>query len=256
MNKAAVVLALVLPAGWLRAENPQPGRNAVVVRGQRQDVYYYPAAGKAKGKVLFAPGDGGWRGFAVAIAQTIAGWGYDVYGLDTKRYLESFTGRSTLKESEVMRDFRQMAEWALGGANERVLLAGWSEGAGLALLGAAGPDGTKPFSGLIAIGLPEAGVLGWRWTDNVTYVTRTEPNEPHFSTAQHLPKVAPLPLAVIQSSGDEYTALETVRRLFAGAREPKKLVLVEARNHRFDGNREEFFRALRQSFEWISQATR
>ena len=36
-------------------------------------------------------------------------WGYDVYGLDTKTYLTSFTGKTTLKETEVAADFHQLA---------------------------------------------------------------------------------------------------------------------------------------------------
>jgi len=41
--------------------------------------------------VIFLPGDGGWRGTAVAMGRTIASWGYDVYGFDTKKYLAAFT---------------------------------------------------------------------------------------------------------------------------------------------------------------------
>src|SRR6185295_8774725 len=76
-----------------------PGRNSAWVRSQAQDIYFYPAQGALRGSVLFVPGDGGWRGFAIDIAQVIAQGGYDVYGLDTKRYLESFTGRTALRET-------------------------------------------------------------------------------------------------------------------------------------------------------------
>ena len=38
-----------------------PGKNVVTVRGQKQEIYYYPAtSAKLNRKVLFAPGDGGW----------------------------------------------------------------------------------------------------------------------------------------------------------------------------------------------------
>ncbi|MBS1808036.1 MAG: hypothetical protein JST84_07585 [Acidobacteria bacterium] len=38
------------------------GRNAVTIRGQQQDVYFYPVTGaKLNRKVLFTPGDGCWR---------------------------------------------------------------------------------------------------------------------------------------------------------------------------------------------------
>lgn len=253
---SCILLLAGLP---LWAEAPVAGKNAVTVRGQPQDLYYFPAQSDSKppkGRILFAPGDGGWRGFAITIAQTAAAWGYDVYGIDTRRYLMSFTGKTTLQETEVMSDFRQVAEWITRGTAGKVTLVGWSEGAGLVLLPAASPERSKAFSGVVMVGLPESAVLGWRWTDDLTYLTKREPNEPHFSTALHLPRVAPLPLAVIQSAGDEYTPLETVKKLFAAAREPKKFSLVQARNHRFDGNREGFFRVLREGIEWINQGGR
>src|SRR4051794_10620870 len=49
------------------------GENAVTVRGKKQEVYFYPAAEpRLNRSVLFVPGDGGWRGNAVTIGQTMA----------------------------------------------------------------------------------------------------------------------------------------------------------------------------------------
>src|SRR5206468_4390592 len=131
------------------APSHTPGRNSVWLRGQAQDVYFYPAQNAAHRPVLFVPGDGGWRGFAIDLAQVMAQAGYDVYGLDTKRYLESFTGKRALQETDVMNDFREIAMWIAQGQDARVSLVGWSEGAGLCLLGAASPEGKSLFSGLI-----------------------------------------------------------------------------------------------------------
>ncbi len=248
---AAGVLA-GLSTGW--AQPLSPGKNAVTVRGQRQDVYFYPApAGGSKGTVLFAPGDGGWRGFGITMAETIAGWGYNVYGLDTKRYLESFTtSKSKLTEPDVMADFRVIAGRVARGPSDKVILAGWSEGAGLMLLAAAAGD-KKLYRGVVAIGLPQSSVLGWRWADNVTYVTKQEPKEPHFPSMPYLPKVASLPLFLIASTRDEYTSSAVTKNMFAAAGEPKKIAWVEADDHRFTGNRDAFFRTLREALEWTSQ---
>jgi hypothetical protein len=49
----------------------KPGENSVAIRGRRQKIYFYPGAGAAPHhKILFAPGDGGHRGFAIKIAET------------------------------------------------------------------------------------------------------------------------------------------------------------------------------------------
>ena len=236
---------------------PAPGKNSFVLRGQSQDIYYFSGAQggrSARGKVLYAPGDGGWRGFAITMAKTMAGWGYDVYGLDTKRYLESFTGATTLKETEVMADFRSLAQWA--GKDGCVHLVGWSEGAGLTVLAAASEDNRRTFCGVAVISLSEEPVLGWRMIDNLTWITKKRPNEPFFKSVEYLPKISPLGLVMIHSTQDEYTPQQLARKMFAAAKEPKRLSLVPAQNHRFDGGQDQFFRALREGLEWMDRQKR
>lgn len=228
------------------------GKIAVTVRGQPQEVYYYPATGpKLNRKVLFAPGDGGWRGWAITLAQQLASWGYDVYGLDTKTYLTSFTGQTRLRETDVMNDFRQVTQWITKGANERVTLLGWSEGAGLSVLAAANGENKRLFNGLITLGLGDDNVLGWTWRDNLTYITKAKPNEPVFHAKEYLPQVAPLPYLMLQSSKDEFVPFDEAKLLATAAREPKRISVIQANNHRFEGNVNEFYRQLREGLQWM-----
>lgn len=248
-----VICAVILSVGnWLQAQVPQPGKNKLSIRGQQQEIYFYPAAGPGPHhKVLFAPGDGGWRGFAVTIAEQMAATGYDVYGLDTRHYLQSFTGTTVLTTSEVASDFAQMAQWLRQGGSEPVLLAGWSEGAGLGLAAVAEPGNRTVFAGLVAVGAVEYNILGWRWSDMAAQLTRKLPHEPTFKSADVIAKVSPLPLFMIASTGDEYIAPDIARRLFAMAGEPKRLFVINARDHKFSGSTEEFFRTLREGLNWI-----
>ncbi len=250
-------ILLMLAAAGAAAPPPAPGKNGFLLGGQRQDIYVYPSAAGAhdsKGAVLFAPGDGGWRGFAITIAKTMAGWGYDVYGLDTKRYLESFTGQTHLAEADVISDFRAMAQWVRPSGG--VLLAGWSEGAGLGLLAAAGPENRNLWRGFVAIGLPEASFLGWRSIDDLTYITKKDPNEPRFVSLPWLPKLAPVPFAMIHSDHDDFTSVAAAEKMFAAAAGPKKWWLISARNHRFDGGTERFFDALQGALAWLDSPTK
>jgi fermentation-respiration switch protein FrsA (DUF1100 family) len=248
-------LAAALLVAPLCGQAPGAGRNTVALRGQPQDLYCYPAqglTGRPLGKVLFLPGDGGWRGFAIDMAQTAASFGYDVCGWDTKRYLTGFTsGQTTLKATDVAGDARVIARWMTRGGSEAVTLAGWSEGAGLGLLAVAADENKKTFSGLVAIGLPDYAFLGWRWADNLTYLSKKDPTEPRFDTLPYMGKVAPRPLAMIHSSQDEYVSPEAAKKLYEAAAQPKRFFLIQARNHRYDGNREDFFRALREALQWI-----
>jgi fermentation-respiration switch protein FrsA (DUF1100 family) len=251
-----LVLTTLLLAVSTQVRAANPTKLAVDIRGQSQEVYFYPSTARpAAGRILFAPGDGGWRGFALTVAATASSWGYDVYGLDTKRYLESFTtSKSALRPEEIMADMRMLAEKLRRSSGDKIIFAGWSEGAGLAVLAGGPEENKRTFSGIVAIGLTESTVLGWRWTDNVTYVTKRAPYEPAVPTASYLAKVAPLPFLQIHSSGDEYTAVPLARKLFEAAREPKRFSLVQAQDHHFDGNQGEFFRVLREGLNWMKGA--
>ena len=254
LNAWILGVLLVLPSMPPMPQGRTEGRNQITVRARMQDVYFFQGTGAPDTcrSVLFLPGDGGWRGFAIVIAQTLASWGYDVYAWDTKQYLESFTGKTPLTEMEVMSDFRQVAEWIRRGCREPITLVGWSEGAGLCLLAAASEQNKSVLNGLVALGLTEENTLGWRWADYLSYLTNREPSEPSFKSMLYMAQVTPLPIWMLQSSGDQYVSVDASNRLFAAAREPKRYYLINASNHRFDGNHTELFRLMKEALESIS----
>ncbi|MCC6362282.1 MAG: alpha/beta hydrolase [Bryobacterales bacterium] len=236
------------------AQAPRVEKRQVEIRGKAVDLYLVsaPPSTSKRPVVLFAPGDGGWRGAAIDFARQIASWGYDVIGLDTRQYLSTFTGETTLTETDIIGDIGRIARSLAPGRS--VTLAGWSAGAGLMVLAASGEK--QLYHGVVTMGLADTNVMGWRLKDNLSYLTGRLPDEPTFSGLRHIPRVAPLPLAMIQSSRDEYVPVEEARRLFAAAGEPKRFVLVEAKNHRFEGNQPEFFRQLRAMIEWVNTTER
>lgn len=243
------------PKAFAQSPMPEikPGKNSVAIRGQRQKLYFYPGAGAAPHhKILFAPGDGGHRGFAIKIAENLARMGYDVYALDTKHYLSSFTGKTHLTDSDVIADWRRLADCVTGDEDEKITLVGWSTGAGLATLAGADANKTR-YDGLIAISLGKTNILGWRWADNFTYLTGKTPNEPTFQTDEYLPKIAPLPVFVIQSSNDQFIPNEEAEALFVTTKRPKHFALIHANNHSFESNRDGFFAALQQGMRWIKR---
>jgi uncharacterized protein len=250
---------LLAAAGGLAAtEAPREGRNEVALRGHVVEVYYQRESPSAPpgAKVLFAPGDGGWRGAAVAMGAAMASWGHDVFGLDTKIYLESFTGKAPLQERDVAGDLCLLAEWAAPQPAERIILVGWSEGAGLVVLAAAASQYQSKYLGAVTMGLSDRNVIGWRWSDDLTYLTKRPPNEPTFSSLALLPRIAPVPIVMLQSSNDEYVSAGESRKLFDAAGEPKRYFLIQAENHRFDGNLQEFYRRLQEALQWVEQVPR
>jgi pimeloyl-ACP methyl ester carboxylesterase len=256
-SRFLAIVAVIALSTTVCAQNPTTGKNEVTIRGWRQNIYYYPAEGTTQHrKILFAPGDGGWRGFAITIAKELAKAGYDVYGIDTRRYLESFTGPVVLNTADIASDFNQVAHWIQQRGQERLLFVGWSEGAGLGLVTTGDTANRTVFDGLLAIGTPEDNILAWHWTDIGASITKNLLREPTFKSADFMAKVSPLPLLLIASTSNEYVSPEATRALFSAARQPKRLVIIHARDHKYSGNTDGFFSALREGLNWIQQQHR
>lgn len=254
-----LLIKVLLPAALL-AQAPTAGKNTIFLRGKPVDIYFYPAARDsgepAPPKILYTPGNAGMKRMAVDMAQEMATWGYDIYGLDVKDYLESFTSdNSKLKDTDVMADYREIARWITKGKTEPVLLVGWSQGAGMNLLAGLPAENKKVFAGMICIGLGPENVLGWKLADDIADAFKKMPSEPKFQSVTYLPKITVLPFYLIQSSKDEWTTLEQAKNMFALAPEPKKLVLIQSENHHFKNNVSEFYHALHEGIKWISQSS-
>jgi hypothetical protein len=82
------------------------------------------------------------------------------------------------------------------------------------------------------------------------WITKSLPHEPTFKSAEFITKVSPLPLFLIASSSNDVTP-EGTRVFFSVAHEPKGWWSVNAREHKYTGNVEGFFTALRQGLDWI-----
>src|SRR5262245_35655239 len=224
----------------------------VPIRGRVQTVSIYGRRGDPP--VIVSSGDGGWMHLGPHVAAFLASRGYFVVGFDTRAYLESFTsGTVTLREDEVPGDYKVLADFAAEGSTERPLLIGVSVGAGLSVLAATDARTRASIAGVVALGLPDANELGWRWRDAVIYVTHGVPKEPTFSAAGVVERVSPAPLAAIHSTQDEFVPLAEIRRVIDRAREPKKLWVVAGSNHRFSGNLTELNRRLLEAIAWVRE---
>ena len=156
-NRVVIIIAL---CASVHAQISHAGKNSFKIRRQEQKIYLYEATRAGQhGKILFAAGDAGCRGFAVAIAEQLAQGGYDTYCLDVLRYLKSFTGKEVLTTEQIASDFNQIARWIEQKDHQPILLVGWSEGAGLDLAAAANPANQIVFDGIVAIGVPEDNIL-------------------------------------------------------------------------------------------------
>ena len=252
-SRHACLIALTI-SGVLTGESRAhaQARETLVVRGHAQSLRLYGTRGGPP--VIVSSGDGGWMHLGPHVAETLAARGFFVVGFDVKAYLESFTsGKTTLRPEDEPGDYKAIADFAARGATRKPILIGVSEGAGLSVLAATDPQTQRAIAGVLGLGLPDINELGWRWKDALIYVTHGVPNEPTFSTAAIVDRVAPTPLAVIHSTQDEFVALSQVQQIFARTAEPKRLWVVKASDHRFSDNLPELDRRLLEALAWISQ---
>jgi hypothetical protein len=246
---AALLVGSALALG--HAVQLQPSQ-AIAIRGQSQSLRLYGARGGSP--VIVSSGDGGWIHLGPHIAEVLAARGFFVIGFDVKAYLEGFTsGKTTLRPEDEPGDYKVLADFAARGTTRKPILVGVSEGAGLSVLAATDPRTKASISAVLAVGLPDLNELGWRWKDSLIYLTHGVPNEPTFSTATIVNRVAPTPLGAIHSTQDEFVTLSQVEKLLERANEPKKLWIVKASDHRFSDNLPEFDRRLLEAIAWLSE---
>ncbi len=224
------------------------------VRGQTLTLSLLTPGGPDRGvAVIFLPGDGGWRGAAVTMGRTIAGWGYEVYGFDTKKYLEAFSASGNKPSvRQLSEDVRFIAERVSNLSRKPVVLVGWSQGASMSIAAASAVKARMPIFGVVTLGLPETGVLGWDWKATLAVVAHRVPDQPAFAVKPLLPSASPVPVWMIHGTGDEYTTSEVARELFRATAEPKQMEEIAGANHRFDGHQDELYRSLGKGLAWIA----
>lgn len=242
-------VALLCGATVMATESSAQTTDVVRLRGQAQTLHLYGHRGGTP--VIVSSGDGGWIHLGPHVAELLAAKGFFVVGFDVKSYLETFTtSKSTLQTADEPGDYKVLIDYASRGSTERPILIGVSEGAGLSVLAATDPATRSLIGGVIGLGLPNLNELGWRWRDSLIYLTHATPNEPTFSAAAIIDRVSPVPVAVIHATGDEFVPLAELRRVFDAAREPKRLWVIEASDHRFSNNLSDFERSLFEAISW------
>ena len=221
---------------------------SVDVRGRTHLLARMNAAPQGNVAVVFLPGDGGWRGTAIDISRAIASWGYDVYGFDTKRYLEC---RSKHTLDDMAADMRGLAAQINATTGRRVIFVGWSQGAGMAIAAISGGGDRYPVRGVVTLGLPTSAVLGWDWKATIATLAGRETDQPKFDIKPLLRTPSRVPVWMIYGSDDEFTSSDLQKDLFQAAGQPKEFQQIAGANHRFDGHLDELYRSMKAGIEWL-----
>ncbi len=257
-SKRAITTALCL---WLTVSIAGPAVAAAnvqridfLVRGKTLNLTVYVPVDTPKGTVIMGSGDVGWVGLGVSMAEFLSAQGWTVVGFNVRQYLSVFTaGKSHLTAEDPPADYLAMSEFlkARSLLPEPVIVSGVSEGAALAVLVAASPKNHTWLRGVITMGIPPLAELAWRWTDFTAWITKTDAREPSFAARDYIGSISPLPLYMLQSRKDEYVTEADYRAQEAAAKPPKRLVLIDAANHRFTDKPKELHEAYLAGLDWI-----
>jgi dienelactone hydrolase len=199
--------------------------------------------------VLFTSGDGGWSPFCADIAAHIAGTGKTVVGIDMKDYLVTFaSSQKPVSPDQLVRDYDDIIKTAVSQPNvdpgTRVVLAGWSAGAGYSVLVACDPRLSARIDRVVAISLPVYNELAWKTSDALIYLTHGTPHEKVFDSRQYLTKLSGTPIAIFNATMDDTSPFHESQKLFAVASGPKHFYAIKATGHHFEGGESDFYRAL------------
>lgn len=216
--------------------------------------------------VVYASGDGGWFGTAVGMFRTIARSGAPTVGFSTKAFMRvEHRWSNPLRVARVAEGYQRIIDAARAqlrvSPEVPVVLTGWSRGAALGVLVASSRDADPGVIGVVAVGLAADERLDLEGDNDDEGGDATRRPEVVTKDA-HAQSIAIYPLLsrierrveVIQASGDGYLPAARARDLFGSDSATRRLVAIDARNHRFSGGESRFAAALLEAVAWVSSS--
>jgi hypothetical protein len=264
---SAIAITLALSACY-PAPVVDAGRTSLYVRqitlyGRPIDVHFARprAVLPLRPMLLYATGDGGFHGNDEAIFDALASFGYPVAGFSARNYLKNLGYvADTTTPQRLAADYRELIQFSkkslmLPDATP-VILVGVSRGAGLAVVAAGQPMVRGELAGVLAIALTREEEYVRHY---LVHRGALPPGTPRrelvmIQTYEYLPRLSSLRVSVVQSTGDSYLPADKARELFGPDTSDRQLHAIDAWDHSFRGAREELYKQMEQSLDWISSA--
>ena len=214
--------------------------------------------GSGRPLLVFATGDGGWHRKDLAAYRHLISFGYPTVGFDAHQYVTHLGRDDSTTPARLAADYDRIiraAKETLGlPAGYPVVLVGVSRGAGLSVA-AAGQRTLRPrIAGVLAVALTreeEYVKRPWRMRGR----GRGSAVPGMVMLYDNLPRLAATPIAVIQSTRDQYLPAADARVLFGADTPWRWFQAVQARNHSFGGARTQLYDAMERSLTWLSSSS-
>lgn len=196
--------------------------------------------------LIYATGDGGWRGKDLDLFRHLITFGYATAGFSAPEYYKHLRGdQETTTPALLARDYAKIIESAKNEltlpSGTPVILVGVSRGAGLSVVAAGQPELRQVVDGVVVMALTKE-------EEHVRWRRRRQSTE--LEIYDYLPRLD-LPVAVIQSTRDNYLPADQARSLFGTDTDRRQFHAIDARNHSFAGARPLLYETLRSSLEWV-----
>jgi pimeloyl-ACP methyl ester carboxylesterase len=206
--------------------------------------------------LVYATGDGGWRGKDLDVFRQLVLWNYPVAGFSAPDYL-GHMGSKTTTPASLARDYEAIISFVKASvalAEDRpVVLVGISRGADLAVIAAGRRVLRHELWGVVAVGLTEEEEYV-RWFRLIGgRVAAPRGTAVMVELYDYLPLLGPVPISVIQSTHDKYLPAAEARRLFGSDTDRRRLQAIEARDHSFGHARSALYATIHDSLTWVAQ---
>jgi hypothetical protein len=265
-NSLALVLVLLCAGCALRVARVTPGTavaldRPLVLNGHPLWLHMHtPDPRTPRPLVVYATGDGGWSGKDLSAYRALVDTGDAVVGFDAHDYVNHLgTGvAATTTPARLARDYQAIITTARDAmhlaAGVPVVLVGVSRGAGLSVVAAGAPALRPEVSGVLAVGLTKEEEYA-KWFRRLRVAGERRRRPPVMvELYDYLPRLGTMPIAVIQSTRDNYLPAAAARALFGPDTARRRFIAIEARNHSFSGARGEMYEAMQESLVWIDDA--
>jgi len=239
----------------LAAAAPSIADRTIVLNDHQIRLHFSRGAGGVPRPLLvYATGDGGWHRKDLDLYRHLVGFGYPTVGFDAHDYVTHLGARDSTTPAGLAADYERI----ISAAKETlqlpsgypVVLVGVSRGAGLSVVAAGQRDLRPSIAGVLAVAL----------TKEEEYVKtrgpmrrrrRPPPGPAMVEVYEYLPRLEAMPIAVVQSTRDNYLPAAAARELFGPDNPHRWLQPIQARNHSFGGARPQLYEAMDRSLTWI-----
>ncbi len=199
--------------------------------------------------IVYATGDGGWWGGDKDVFDALVAMGYPVAGFSARDYVNHLgEGVTAISPAQMATDFAALIRVSKAALNlpasTSVVLVGFSRGAGLAVAVASQDPIKARLRGVIAIAL----------TREEEYAAVPDDNggpPAMLLTYPSLPLIGDIPVAVIQSTHDDYVPAAEARALFGPDTSSRLLRPIDSKDHAFEGAIPALDLEMTNCFRWI-----